>query len=117
KNADGFLRAVSAGAFATAHGLRYPFVNDTTTLLDLFDADVDGRDVARGKPDPALFLAAAHALGIAPSRCFVVEDAPVGIVAARAGGMYAIGVARHDDAESLRASGADLVTPRLAVIP
>lgn len=117
KNADGFLRAVSVGSFSAAQGLHYPFVTATTTLLDLFDADVDGRDVPHGKPDPALFLAAAQALSIAPSNCFVVEDAPAGIAAAKAGGMYAIGVARHDDAASLHAEHADLVTPRLDVIP
>jgi beta-phosphoglucomutase-like phosphatase (HAD superfamily) len=113
KNADDFLRAVSVGVFAAAHGLRYPFVTNTTTLLDLFDADVDGRDVPTGKPAPDLFLAAAQALGIPPSQCFVVEDAPAGIAAAKSGGMYAIGVARVHDAESLRAAGADLVTTRL----
>lgn len=116
KNADDFLRAVSVGAFTSAHSLRYPFVTDTTTLLDLFDADVDGRDVLRGKPDPALFLAAVRALGVTPSQCFVVEDAPAGIAAAKAGGMYAIGVARFHDVESLRAEGADLVTPSLDAI-
>jgi alpha,alpha-trehalose phosphorylase len=116
KNADGFLRAVSVGAYAASHGTHYPFVTDSTTLLDVFDANVNGHDVPRGKPHPALFLAAAEALGISPSRCFVVEDAPSGIAAARAGGMYAVGVARHDDAEPLWASGADLVTPRLDTI-
>ncbi len=113
ENADGFLRAISVGPFAAAHGLRYPFVAGDTTLLDLFDADVNGREVPRGKPDPALFLAAARALGIAPGYCFVAEDAPAGIAAAKAGGMYAIGVARHGDADSLRAQHADLVTRRL----
>lgn len=113
KNADGFLRGISIGAFVAAHGLRYPFVAGNTTLLDLFDANVNGREVPRGKPDPALFLAAAEALGIAPSRCIVVEDAPAGVAAAKAGGMYAIGVARHNDADSLRAQQADLVTERL----
>jgi beta-phosphoglucomutase-like phosphatase (HAD superfamily) len=116
KNADGFLRAVSMSAFATAHALRYPFLTASTTLLDLFDADVDGRHVPHGKPDPALFLAAAQALGYAPGSCFVVEDAPAGIEAAKAGGMFAIGVARHDDADSLRSQGADLVTQRLNTI-
>ncbi len=117
KNADSFMRAVSVGAFAAAHGLRYPFVAETTTLLDLFDADVNGRDVPRGKPDPSLFLAAAEELGIAPNRCFVVEDAPSGVAAARAGGMYAIGVARHEDAEDLWAAGADRVTTHLDMVP
>lgn len=113
KNADGFLRAVSVSDYTAAHHEHYPFVKDHTTLLDLFDADVDGKDVPRGKPDPALFLAAAQALGLAPNRCFVVEDAPAGIEAAKAGGMYAIGVARHGDADSLYAAHADLVTAQL----
>lgn len=116
KNADGFLRAVSVGAFVARRGLTYPFVTAATTLLDLFDANVNGRDVPRGKPDPALFLAAAAALGLAPGRCFVVEDAPAGVAAARAGGMYAIGVARHDDAAALHAEGADVVTTRLDTV-
>jgi beta-phosphoglucomutase-like phosphatase (HAD superfamily) len=113
KNADGFLRAVNVGAFAKRNGLSFPFVTDSTTMLDLFDANVNGRDVPRGKPDPALFLAAAEALGMQPAQCFVVEDAPAGVQAAKAGGMYAIGVARHNDADSLRAQHADVVTTRL----
>jgi len=116
KNADGFLRAVPVGPFAARDGLAYPFVTGATTLLDLFDANVNGRDVPRGKPDPALFLAAAEALGLAPGRCFVVEDAPAGIAAAKAGGLYAIGVARHDDAAALHAARADVVTTRLDTV-
>jgi beta-phosphoglucomutase-like phosphatase (HAD superfamily) len=116
KNADDFLRAISVGALTTAHGGHYSFVADATTLLDLFDADVDGRHVARGKPAPDLFQAAAEALSLTPSRCFVVEDATAGIEAAKAGGMYAIGVARLHDVASLRAAGADTVVPRLDTI-
>jgi beta-phosphoglucomutase-like phosphatase (HAD superfamily) len=116
KNADAFLKGISAGAFCAREGLHYPFVNAQTTLLDLLDADVDGLDVPRGKPDPALFLAAARALGMAPSQCFVVEDAAVGIQAAKSGGMYGIGVARREDADLLRAAGADIVVERLDTI-
>jgi beta-phosphoglucomutase-like phosphatase (HAD superfamily) len=46
------------------------------SLLSIFDADLSGADVPRGKPDPAIFLRAADALGIAPTDCLVVEDAP-----------------------------------------
>jgi beta-phosphoglucomutase-like phosphatase (HAD superfamily) len=116
KNADSFLNSISVGAFCTRAGLHYPFVHAQTTLLDLFDANVDGLDVPRGKPDPALFLAAARALEMAPDRCFVVEDAAVGIQAAKSGGMYGIGVARHHDADLLRAAGANLVVERLDTI-
>jgi beta-phosphoglucomutase-like phosphatase (HAD superfamily) len=113
RNADGFLRAVSVSAFPAARQESFPFVKEDTTLLDLFDANVDGRPVPRGKPDPALFLAAAQELALEPGRCFVVEDAPAGIEAAKSGGMFAVGVARHEDAEGLRAAQADLVTQQL----
>jgi beta-phosphoglucomutase len=111
KNADAFLRAVAIGR--TWHGQHYPFLGETTSLFDLFDADVDGESVPHGKPAPDLFLAAARALGDQPEHCFVLEDAPAGVEAARAGGMYAIGVARHEDAAVLRDAGADRVVERL----
>ncbi|MEU4238712.1 HAD-IA family hydrolase [Actinoplanes sp. NPDC026619] len=43
-------------------------------------------DVAAGKPDPAGYLRAAELLGVAPANCLVVEDAEVGLQAARAAG-------------------------------
>jgi beta-phosphoglucomutase-like phosphatase (HAD superfamily) len=43
----------------------------------------------------------------------VVEDAPAGIEAAKAGGMMALGVARLNDDELLEAAGADLVVKAL----
>ena len=82
-------------------------------LRDAFAADLSGREVSRGKPDPEIFLAAAEALDLAPGECFVVEDAVAGIEAAKAGGMAALGVARADDAELLTAAGADLVVTTL----
>jgi beta-phosphoglucomutase-like phosphatase (HAD superfamily) len=83
------------------------------TLRTIFDANVCGRDVPRGKPDPAIFLLAADELGEAPADCVVVEDAPSGIQAARAGGMLGLGVARHDDAALLEGAGANLVVTTL----
>jgi beta-phosphoglucomutase-like phosphatase (HAD superfamily) len=83
------------------------------TLRDLFDVDVSGRDFARGKPDPEMFLTAARELGVAPSVSFVVEDAPAGITAAKAGRMSAIGIARAHDADLLAGAGADVVVTSL----
>ena len=82
-------------------------------LLDAFSANVCGRDLAHGKPDPELFLIAAAELHIAAQHCFVAEDAPAGIAAAIAGGMTGLGVARLGDAEGLRAARADLVVASL----
>jgi HAD superfamily hydrolase (TIGR01509 family) len=48
-------------------------------------------EVARGKPAPDLFLHAAAQMGVAPANCLVIEDSPLGIAAARAAGMTALG--------------------------
>ncbi len=82
-------------------------------MLAVFTANVCGRDLPRGKPRPDIFLLAAAELRVAPAHCFVVEDAPAGIEAARAGRMTALGVARLHDAAELRAAGADLVVTSL----
>ena len=82
-------------------------------LLAAFRANDCGRDLKHGKPDPQIFLLAAAELGMDPRDCFVAEDAPAGIEAARAGGMTALGVARLDDTIPLQAAGADLVVTTL----
>jgi beta-phosphoglucomutase-like phosphatase (HAD superfamily) len=51
------------------------------------------RDVARGKPAPDLFLAAAAAEGADPAACLVVEDSVPGMTAARAAGMGVVAMA------------------------
>lgn len=83
------------------------------TLLSLFDADLCGAEVPRGKPDPSIFLSAADALGVPPEQCVVVEDAPAGVRAALAGEMRAIGIARLGDEALLRAAGANVVVTSL----
>ncbi|MFF5297020.1 HAD family hydrolase [Paractinoplanes globisporus] len=45
-------------------------------------------DVATGKPDPAGYLLAAELLGVPPENCLVVEDAEVGLQAARSAGAH-----------------------------
>ena len=57
-----------------------------------FDAVVTADDVTRPKPDPQPFLIAAELVGVEPSRCAVVENAPYGVRAARAAGCRVIAV-------------------------
>ena len=113
KNANLFLRQIRLDTFAAEQRLDHPFIRPGLTLLELFDADISGRDFPRGKPDPTIFLTAAAELGAPPDRCFVVEDAVTGVQAAKAGGMAAIGVARLGDEELLAKAGADLVVTTL----
>ena len=60
-------------------------------------------DVARGKPHPDPFLAAAERLGVDPTRCLVVEDAPMGLQAARAAGCFTLAVVTTTPREELQA--------------
>jgi beta-phosphoglucomutase-like phosphatase (HAD superfamily) len=99
KNANQMMRQIHVGA--------------GRSLLDAFSVNVCGRDLLQGKPNPDIFLLAAAELRVAPEHCFVVEDAPAGIEAARAGRMTALGVARLRDAALLWAAGADLVVTSL----
>jgi len=61
--------------------------------------------VSRGKPDPEGYLLAASLLGAAVEECVVLEDAPVGVAAARAAGMRVIGVLTSHSRSALE--GAD----------
>jgi trehalose/maltose hydrolase-like predicted phosphorylase/beta-phosphoglucomutase-like phosphatase (HAD superfamily) len=113
KNAKLFLQQIRLDTFAAEQRLDYPFLRPGLTLLELFDADISGRDFPHGKPDPLIFLTAAEELGVSPRGCFVAEDAAAGVQAAKAGRMAALGVARLGDEELLLAAGADLVVTTL----
>jgi beta-phosphoglucomutase len=113
KNAGLFLRQIRLDTFAAQQGLHYDFLRPGLSLLEFFDADISGRDFARGKPDPEIFLTGAEELGAPPTECFVVEDAVSGVQAAKAGEMAALGLARADDADALSAAHADLVVTSL----
>ncbi|MEU9737346.1 HAD family hydrolase [Streptomyces sp. NPDC048002] len=65
----------------------------TTGLSRWFGEELifSSQDVGRGKPAPDLFLYAAERMGVAPERCAVVEDSPLGVQAAVAAGMDVYG--------------------------
>jgi HAD superfamily hydrolase (TIGR01509 family) len=65
-------------------------------------------EVARGKPFPDVFLAAALRLGVPAAECVAFEDAPAGARAARAAGMAVVGVTTSFSAEAFLAHGATL---------
>jgi sugar-phosphatase len=71
-------------------------------------------DVSQGKPAPEPYLKGAQFLGIEPSECLVIEDAPVGIQSGHAGGMKVIGIASTYPAAQL--SEADAVARELRQI-
>jgi beta-phosphoglucomutase len=78
-------------------------------ILDLFDTIISGDEVSHGKPDPEPFGRAAKNLGLRPSMCLVVENAPLGIQSARAAGMPCVALETTLPSAVLSDAGADHV--------
>lgn len=115
------LAALHAAGYRQAIGSSAPPENlhviaDLLGLTPYLEATISGERVARGKPAPDIFLAAAAALGVPPARCLVIEDAPAGVAAAHAGGMRSLAVRRAGQADPPGLMEADLVVDSLAQV-
>ncbi|MFD7624887.1 HAD family hydrolase [Streptomyces sp. NPDC059851] len=119
------LREMQVGCAAASASRHARSLLESAGLNGLFGALVDGEDADAlalpGKPDPALFLEAAHRLGAGPQHTAVVEDALPGVEAGRRGRFrLVVGIDRDGDphgADALRAHGAHLVLPDLGRLP
>ncbi|OFJ46828.1 beta-phosphoglucomutase [Janthinobacterium lividum] len=107
----GFERLITSArqhGVALVVGTAAPDENIAFTLdgLDLrhrFDAIVGAADVARGKPQPDVFLKGAQLAGALPQDCIVFEDAPLGVEAARRAGMRVVVLSTTLPAEAFAA--------------
>jgi beta-phosphoglucomutase len=96
-------------------GMRRRLFNPLTVdFLSSFDTVVTADECSRGKPEPEPFLKAAEKLGVLPERCLVVENAPLGVTAAKRAGMRCIAVTSSLSAEHLRE--ADIIVPHVGDI-
>jgi beta-phosphoglucomutase len=93
--------ATSAPAENVEHTLRELRLKDRLPLVARSD------QVPRGKPYPDVFLAAAALTRVAPGDCVAFEDAPMGIVAAKAAGMTCVAITTNFTIETLIAHGAE----------
>ncbi|HHL72615.1 MAG TPA: HAD family phosphatase [Bacteroidetes bacterium] len=75
-------------------------------LRSFFSAFVTADDIKKGKPDPEPWLKAAEKLAVQPKACLVVENAPLGIQAARAAGMRALAITTTLQPEHLQGAEA-----------
>ncbi len=67
----------------------------------IFDVVISGEDVSNGKPDPEPYLKAVDKLGLKKEECLVVENAPLGIKAAKNAGLYCVAVATYLEPEKM----------------
>ena len=112
------LEDLKANGIPCAIGTSTPRANvecvlEITGIANYFTDIAASEDVSRGKPDPEVFLKAAAKLGINPAACVVIEDAQVGLRAARAAGMKALGVTTTHPADALAPEKPDRIVASL----
>jgi len=96
---------------------------EVTGLAPSFGDNIfSATQVEHGKPAPDLYLFAARTMGVSPGECLVIEDSPLGVAAAMAADMTAIGFtggthAPADLAAQLKAAGAGTVLSAMSELP
>jgi beta-phosphoglucomutase-like phosphatase (HAD superfamily) len=78
-------------------------------LRDLFEVVHSAEDEPYGKPHPGVFITAAARLGTRPERCVVWEDAPAGVLAAKAARMAVVAVPEPAERDNASIALADAV--------
>ncbi len=102
---------------AVASSSQYRLIDaalDHFGLRDRFALVHSAEDEDYGKPHPAVFITAASKLAVAPRHCLVWEDAPAGVLAAKAASMACIAVPEHGEGHDPAFALADLVVDSLA---
>ena len=108
---DGVLTAIASSSSRDFISL----VVDRTGIRQYFDAFISGQELPESKPNPAIYLLAAQTLGVEPSECIVLEDAHLGVEAAKRAGMRCIGY-RNPNSGAQDLSKADVVVDRMEKI-
>jgi len=86
------IRGSLLGVATSGHRRYVTLALRTLGVEGRFQAIATGDDVVHGKPAPDIYLLAADRLGVPPACCLALEDAPLGVAAARAAGMVCVAV-------------------------
>jgi HAD superfamily hydrolase (TIGR01509 family) len=108
------LEAANVPIAVATNGLRWRLDSLLTAvgLERLLSRSVTAEEVARPKPAPDLYETASRLVGVAPPRCLVIEDSPIGVAAARAAGCRVIAVDRGMF-ERAHLAGAEVIVERV----
>ena len=91
------------------------YIVDELQIRSYFEELISGQNLPKSKPDPAVYLLAARRLGVKPRDCVVLEDACMGVQAAKAAGMYCIGY-RNPNSGEQDLSKADKIVEHISEI-
>src|SRR5665213_2124926 len=78
------------------------FVLNKIPIRDDFNVIINASMVTKPKPDPQVYLKAAHGLNMPPERCVVFEDSLAGIKSANNAGMKVVGISTSHTAAELQ---------------
>ena len=100
------LHAIRKGNFKLGLVSSAPKENINLVLSELnleriFDCTVFGQEVSESKPSPQIYLLAAEKLEVPPNDCVVIEDSPLGVKAAKTGGMKCLAIANTHPQQKL----------------
>lgn len=84
-------RNIRLAIASSSHRRLVDYVLERLNIKTMFDSIMSAEDVVHSKPDPEIFLKSARALNVSPSECLVVEDAALGVEAAKRAGMKCVG--------------------------
>jgi beta-phosphoglucomutase family hydrolase len=115
----GLIEDLKSMNFKLAVGSSGPPENVELLLKSLkieffFDTIITAAEVKNGKPSPDVFLIAAQKINVKPQNCVVIEDAPVGIEAAKRANMKCIALTTTHDIVDLRI--ADMIVQDLSYV-
>lgn len=89
---------------------------DSIGVWDLVECFASGEEVEKGKPDPAVFQLLMNRMNILSHECFILEDSPFGIIAAKSIKVFSVGLTTSYSANVLYEAGANIVCDSFADI-
>lgn len=101
-------KGIQLGIASSSHKKLINFIFKKLNITHFFDSIISAENIKHSKPNPEIFLKSSEDLGINPNNCLVIEDAELGVKAAKNAGMRCIGY-KNPNSGNQDLSKADMV--------